>query len=729
MSVHELHNNDNAPMIYSGKAFAIESPKDGIARLHFDLPGASANTLGAAALHELKEAVAAVAGAADVRALVLTSGKEGFVAGADIREFVAMFGRPVAELEESLAQIQAVFDAIERLPFPTVAAINGYALGGGLEYALAADFRIASPPARVGFPEVKLGLLPGFGGTVRLTRLIGVDNALEWICTGEEHGAAEALKTGVVDAVVEPQNLLDAALSLARDAAGGNLDYQERRRRKHDPVHLSAVEKTMVFETAKARVASKAGPHYPAPTAAVACLERNSVLPAPEALRIEAHCFAELAQTRVAANLIRLFLNEQALKRAVKKQTAQARPVSRLAVLGAGVMGAGIAYQSALKGTPVLLKDVSEAALQKGMNHLREQLAGRVARGRMKPEEMVEVLPRCTPVTAAGELARADLVIEAVVESEAVKRAVLADAENAVVETAIIATNTSTLSISGLAESLKRPERFCGMHFFNPVPLMPLVEVIRGRRTDDATIATVAAFARALGKNPVVVNDCPGFLVNRILLPYLNAFETLVHDGADFRQVDAVMERFGWPLGPAALLDVVGLDVAIHAAKVMAAGYPGRMARPEGSVLESLFKAGRLGQKGGAGFYRYEAGRDGKPAKAGDAAVLELLRSDHPVSYEFSEAEIVERLMIPMCLEAVRCLEEGIVASPQEVDMALVWGIGFPPFRGGALRYIEETGVEKFLQRADYHAGLGAMYRVPDSLRALAASGGSCFGA
>jgi 3-hydroxyacyl-CoA dehydrogenase/enoyl-CoA hydratase/3-hydroxybutyryl-CoA epimerase/enoyl-CoA isomerase len=714
-------------MIYNGKIFTIEQPKDGVARLHFDLAGASANTFGAAALLELREAISAVSGAPDVRALVLTSGKEGFVAGADVREFLQWFRQPPAELEEMLAQAQATFGAIENLPFPTVAAINGYALGGGLEYALAADFRVAATTARLGLPEVRLGLLPGWGGTVRLTRLIGADNALEWICTGEERAATEALRLGAVDAVVEPAALFDAAARMARLAAEGAVDYAGRRRQKQEPVALHAVEKSMVFATVKARLAAKAGLHYPAPSAAAACVERNSVLPAPDALRVEAQTFTELAQTPAAGNLVRLFLNEQSLKRAAKKLTEAARPVSRLAVAGAGVMGAGIAYQSALKGTPVLLKDVSEAALQGGMTQLRDQLTGRVMSGRMRPEDMVDALMRCSPVATVGELARADLVVEAVVENESVKRAVLSEIENVVADTAIIATNTSTLSVSGMAESLKRPERFCGMHFFNPVPVMPLVEVIRGRRTDEATIATVAAFARTLGKNPVVVNDCPGFLVNRILFPYLNAFEALVHDGADFRQIDAVMERFGWTLGPAALLDVVGLDVASHAADVLASGYPERMARPDRSVLAILFKAGRLGRKSGGGFYRYETRQEGKPVKAFDATVIELLRSDHPVHYEFSEVEIVERLMIPMCLEAVRCLEDGVVAAPQEVDMALVWGIGFPSFRGGALRYIEETGVEKFLQRADYHAGLGAMYRAPESLRALAGSGGGFF--
>jgi 3-hydroxyacyl-CoA dehydrogenase/enoyl-CoA hydratase/3-hydroxybutyryl-CoA epimerase/enoyl-CoA isomerase len=315
-------------------------------------------------------------------------------------------------------------------------------------------------------------------------------------------------------------------------------------------------------------------------------------------------------------------------------------------------------------------------------------------------------------------------VVEAVVENPKVKHAVLSECEAHLREDAILASNTSTISIDYLASVLKRPESFCGMHFFNPVHKMPLVEIIRGSKTSDRAIATVVSYAKAMGKTPIVVNDCPGFYVNRVLFPYFMGFDLLLQDGADYRQIDKVMEKFGWPMGPAYLLDVVGIDTAVHAAKVMAQGFPDRMQPAKKSAAEIMFEAQRLGQKNGKGFYVYEMDKKGRPQKTVCDETATLLQSLSSTTREFSDEEIIARMMVPMCLEVIRCLDEKIVATPGDADLGLIMGLGFPPFRGGPMRYVDTVGVANFLALADQYASLGNLYAATDSLRQLAASNG-----
>jgi len=330
-----------------------------------------------------------------------------------------------------------------------------------------------------------------------------------------------------------------------------------------------------------------------------------------------------------------------------------------------------------------------------------------------------------------GDVANSDIVVEAVVENVKVKKSVLAELEDVVSEGTILASNTSTISITELATATKHPERVCGMHFFNPVPMMPLVEVIRGEKTSDKAIATTVAYALAMGKKPIVVNDCPGFLVNRVLFPYLNAFEKLVNDGADFMHIDKAMEAFGWPMGPAYLLDVVGIDIAMHGSAVMAEGFPERMKIDFNTATEAMFKAGRLGQKTGSGYYRYEPDKRGKPQKKIDQDAIALVNKESSAirnADEFSDDEIVERMMLSLCLEVVRCMQDKIVDSPAAADMSLIWGIGFPPFRGGALRYIDSIGLPEFVAMAEKYADLGAAYKVPELLADMAANKKTFFG-
>ncbi|GAB7215829.1 hypothetical protein OS42_24400 [Dickeya oryzae] len=384
-------------------------------------------------------------------------------------------------------------------------------------------------------------------------------------------------------------------------------------------------------------------------------------------------------------------------------------------------MGGGIACQSARKGVPVWMKDINEKALTLGMEEAAKLLNAQLQRGKLDALSMMGILARIHPTLNNNGLEQADLVIEAVVENPQIKARVLADVETCVSEQTLIVSNTSTIPIGQLATALQRPQNFCGMHFFNPVHRMPLVEVIRGPQTDEKTLARVVAYATKIGKTPIVVNDCPGFFVNRVLFPYIAAFCLLLRDGADFRDVDAVMEKqFGWPMGPAYLLDVVGLDTAHHAQAVMSAGFPQRMAKTYRDAVDVLVEHQRLGQKSGAGFYRYSPDAKGKPRREQDDQTDILLDAACGPKRTFSAQEITHRLMVPMLNEVARCLEEGIVATPAEADMALLYGLGFPPFHGGACRYLDTLGSQHYVDIAQSLASLGPLYTIPESLLRMA---------
>ncbi|MCX4029742.1 fatty acid oxidation complex subunit alpha FadB [Endozoicomonas sp. SM1973] len=714
-------------MIYEGQAITVKPLEEGIAELQFNLQGESVNKFNRATLEELREAVDAIRGNDQIKGLIVTSGKEVFIVGADIGEFLANFTLPEDELITANLQINQIFSDFEDLPMPTVVAINGIALGGGFEMCLAADYRVMADTAKVGLPEVKLGIYPGFGGTVRLPRIVGADNAIEWICAGKEHKAEAALKTKAVDVVVPLDELKTAAITLAKRAAAGELDYQARRQPKLEKLKLNNIESMMVFETAKGYVASQAGPHYPAPVEAIKTIQKAATKGRDDALKIEAKGFVKMAKTPVAENLIGLFLKDQLLKKKAKHYEEIALSANKAAVLGAGIMGGGIAYQSSYKNVPILMKDINQDGIDLGLSEAAKLLVKRVDRKRMEPAAMAEVLNRIIPTLSYGDFNTVDVVVEAVVENIDVKKKVLAEVEGQIKPEAVLTTNTSTISINKLAEAVKRPEKFCGMHFFNPVHMMPLVEVIKGEQTSEETVATVVAYAKTIGKTPIVVNDCPGFLVNRILFPYFGAFSMLLRDGADFAQVDKVMERFGWPMGPAYLMDVVGLDTGLHAEGVMAEGFPDRMKREFKTALDVLYEAKRYGQKSNAGFYQYKQDKKGKPKKVLDETVYDMIKPVCQASQTFSEEDIIARMMVPLCLETVRCLEDGIVESPAEADMGLVYGIGFPPFRGGALKYIDDMGVAEFVALTEKFAELGPLYKPTAKLIDMAKSGARFF--
>jgi 3-hydroxyacyl-CoA dehydrogenase/enoyl-CoA hydratase/3-hydroxybutyryl-CoA epimerase/enoyl-CoA isomerase len=640
-----------------------------------------------------------------------------------------LFDMPDTEVLAWVGKASQVFDRFEDLPFPTIAAINGFALGGGCEMTLACDFRVADTTASIGLPEVKLGLMPGFGGTVRLPRLIGADNALEWMTTGRDRKALKALAEGAIDAVVAPEKLADAALSMLKDAMAGDFDWQARRAEKKAPLTLNQNEAMMSFSTAKAMVFAQAGKHYPAPHMMVETISKAAGLDRNGALKLENQGFANLAKTDAAKAQVGIFLADQLVKGKGKKQAKAAKKIiKQTAVLGAGIMGGGIAYQSAVRGTPVIMKDINQAALDLGLKEAATILGKGMKRGKVDAATMASTLNSIVPTLEYSAIKDVDLVIEAVVENPKVKGIVLAETEQHVSDDAIICSNTSTISINHLAKSLKNPERFCGMHFFNPVHKMPLVEIIRGENTSEDTISAVVAATLKMGKTPIVVNDCPGFLVNRVLFPYFAGFSRLIMDGADFVAVDKVMEKiFGWPMGPAYLLDVVGVDTSDHASSVMADGIPERMQKIDNDPVTLLYKANRLGQKNGAGFYNFSLDKRGRPAKVAAPEAYELFAPHCAARRDFDKDDIIARVMIPMANEAIRCLEEGIVASAAEADMALLYGLGFPPFKGGIFRFIETMGLANFVALADKYADLGPVYQISDGVREMAASNKSYF--
>jgi len=708
-------------MIYQGKALTADLLPSRVAHLVFDLEGSSVNKFNQQTLEELQAAVAKLQNT-NIKGVIFSSAKSAFIVGADITEFIAKFSESEDQIMDWLEDGNKIFNDIEDLPVPTVSLINGFALGGGFEMAICTDYRIGTSGAVVGFPEVRLGILPGFGGTVRMPRLIGADNANQWISSGSHIKSQQAFEEGLLDAIVEEEKLLEAAVTLIQQCNEGKFDYKKIRQRKTSALTLTPIEMNVAFDSAKGIVGRKAGIHYPAPVTAIQVMKNAATLDRAGALEAEHKGFVKLAKSKVAANLVQMFLNDQFLSGKSKKLIASAIEIRQAAVLGAGIMGGGIAYQSALKATPILMKDIVQEGIDLGMSEAYKLANKQVSRGKMDSARMVNLISNIQPTLTYEGFDRVDIVVEAVIENTNLKKKVLSELEEQVRNDTIIATNTSTISVDELAISLKRPENFCGMHFFNPVSAMPLVEVIRGARSSKTAVATAVAYARKMGKTPIVVNNCPGFLVNRILFPYFGAFSQLIHEGADFRQIDNALEAFGWPMGPAYLLDVIGIDTAVHCQEVMAAGFE-RMIITFDSAIDRLYERKYFGQKTGKGFYLYEPDKRGKPKKLQNPEVGSLIAGAQSASSNYSDEKIIEQMMLAMCLETVRCLEDGIVETPIEADMGLVLGLGFPTFRGGALRYIDSLGIAAFCEKADKYSELGEIYKPTEQMRAKAAAG------
>lgn len=709
--------------IFSGDLMRLIALDNGLVELQFGIEDRGVNVFNNATVAELTQVINKLESLGDTKGLLVTSTKSVFIVGADITEFGSVFSAAKQEMKAFFAVNNENLNRLEQLPFPTVVAINGFALGGGFEFCLACDYRVMSTVAKIGLPETGLGILPGWGGTVRLPRVSGVEVATTWIASGKHQSADSALGVNAVDAISEPDNLRSDALQLLDKAISNSDEVQRRRQLKTTAMAISSADAASAAKGATAKILAGLARQH-APAAAVEHVIASCNQDAAIALEMESDCFYELAVGYQARALVGNFLNEQYLSKVAKNYAKQSVfEIQKAAVIGAGIMGGGIAYQNALRGLPVVMKDINQPALDLGMSEATKLLDKQVSRGRMSEEKSAKILGSIEATLENKPLASCNVVVEAVVENINVKHAVLSELEDIVSEDAIIVSNTSTIQITRLAEKLKRPENFAGLHFFNPVHAMPLVEVIRGKQTSDATVAAMVDYTLKLGKKPVVVNDCPAFLVNRVLFPYFLGFEHLLLDGVDFQEIDRVMEAWGWPMGPAYLADVVGIDTLDHCQGVLAEDFPDRMGRIEGAAVNAQYQSERFGQKNGKGFYDYVRNEKGRSAKVPSEWTVSMLNNNKKDSLTLSDDEIVMRCMLPMAIEMARCLEEGVVASPAEADMALLYGLGFPAFRGGVVRWMDEIGLAELVKSSDALSHLGISYQVTDTMQQMATAG------
>ena len=712
--------------MFEGNTLSLTTLDNDYAEIKFDSQSGSVNKFNAETLAELRQAMDMLKQQQGIKGLLLSSGKSVFVVGADITEFKGMFSASKEQFIEAAYVVNELFSEIEDLPYPSVAAINGFALGGGFEVCLACDCRVISSKAAIGLPETGLGIIPGWGGTVRLPRLIGYTDAVQWIVSGQQQKPAAAQQAGAVDVIAEPEELRTESLKVLQEMVDGTRDYEARRLQKTSPLTLSDAELEAAASNYRAAVVGKLGSHYPAQLKAIDLVAGAASLGREEAVRRENVAFYEISQTPQARALVGLFLNEQYVVKLAKNRAVahKPEPIKTAGVIGAGIMGGGIAYQNAIRGYSVVMKDIAQPALDLGIDEATKLLGKSVSRGKLTDDKAQQLLSSISPTLVDSDITGCEILVEAVVELEVVKMQVLAAAEALLPTTSIMTSNTSTISINRLAEPLQRPENFCGMHFFNPVHAMPLVEIIRGEHTSDATVAAVCTYALGLGKKPIVVNDCPGFLVNRVLFAMLFGLEIMISEGADFQQIDKVMEGWGLPMGPAYLMDVIGIDTINHCYPVMMDGLPQRFKKTADVwPTEAVCNAKRLGQKNGLGYYRYELNEKGKPAKAVDPEVIAMLESLYGAAKQLEADEIIDRLMVAMAMEMIHCLEEGVVASPAEADMALIYGVGFPPFHGGICRWMDEIGLQEICDRGDRYLSISELYRPTQKLRAMAAKG------
>jgi 3-hydroxyacyl-CoA dehydrogenase/enoyl-CoA hydratase/3-hydroxybutyryl-CoA epimerase len=626
-----------------------------------------------------------------VRSAVLLSGKaDTFIAGADIEEFLTW--TTPAQAADASREGHRLLERVERGRIPLVAAIHGACLGGGLETALACAYRIATdhPRTVLALPEVQLGLIPGAGGTQRLPRTVGLQAALDMILTGRNVRARKALQSGLVHELVHPAILRDVAVQRARALGSGELKRNPDRRKRTAMALLldeNPIGRAVAFRKAREEALRKTRGHYPAPLAAIDAIAAG-YRSRSHGFAEEARLFGEMSATAVSRELIFLFFATTALKKdsGVGDTPHEEYRIGSLGVLGAGFMGAGIAAVAAQADVPVRLKDADLTRVGAGKGAVRKVLQERLTKKQITRQQFDDQNLLVSGTADYSGFGSLDLVIEAVFEDLEVKHRVVREVEAVLAEGAIVASNTSTIPIARIAQASRRPERVIGMHFFSPVHKMPLLEVIVTDRTSPGVTAAAVAFGKTLGKTVLVVKDAPGFYVNRILAPYINEAGRLLDTGVAIDAIDQAMLEFGFPVGPITLLDEVGLDIAGKSGAVFLDAFGDRM-QPS-HALRAVVAAGRLGRKGKQGFYKYdEAGGKGGV----DESVYDLLPTGRN-RLQMNAQDIQRRLVLPMVNEAVRCLEEGIIRSTRDGDVGAVFGIGFPPFRGGPFRYADSLG-------------------------------------
>ena len=715
-----------APPTHSAPAVTWDIT-DGIAVVVLDLKDHPVNVISRGVKDEFLACFAALADDPHVRGVAFLSGKpENFIAGADIEEFVRLGS--AAEAERLAADGQELLERVARFPKPVVAGIHGGCLGGGLEFALACHYRVATdhPKTQIGLPEVQLGILPAAGGCQRLPRLIGARAALDMILAGRLERAAKAFRLGIVDELVPPAILHEITFRAAHKMAGG---WRPKRKRPGGFVGFlldgNPLGRRIVFRTARKQVLERTAGHYPAPLAALEAIEYGLKHGIAEGLKREAQLFGQLAVTDVSRKLVQIFFATNQLKKdpGVANAPAAAR-VNRLGIIGSGFMGSGIAGTAVAQAeVDVRMKDADLGRVAQGILAARAILDDRLKRRRISKYEYARLVALLSGGDTYAGFGRAELTIEAVFEDLGVKQQVLREAEGVLPSSGVFASNTSTIPITRIAEVARDPERVIGMHFFSPVAKMPLLEVIPGARTTPQTISTAVTFGRRMGKTVIVVRDSPGFWVNRILAPYANEIGHVLADGASIEDIDSMAVRFGFPVGPVTLLDEVGLDVALKVAGVMQEAYGDHIIPAPGPGIAALVKAGRLGRKSGRGFYIYKGGKK----RGVDESVYELLGA-HPNGGP-RPAEILQRLVLGMVNEAARALGEGVVRNPRDGDIGAIFGFGFPPFRGGPLRYADDLGAERVVDDLERLAErYGARFAPCEVLREHAGRGTKFYG-
>jgi 3-hydroxyacyl-CoA dehydrogenase/enoyl-CoA hydratase/3-hydroxybutyryl-CoA epimerase len=673
---------------------------DGICVITFDRPNSSANIFDRATLRELGEELDfIIADAPHIKGVVFLSAKRSiFIAGLDLHSVGE--NTPLLEVRELLQLGQSLMSRIAALPMPTVAAIHGAAMGGGCELALACDYRLASPErvTKIGLPETKLGLLPAWGGATRLPRLIGLPRALDFILNGKSAAPKQAVKLGLVDELVPAERFIDAA---ARRIKAG------KPHRAHYPLVNNRLTAAIISKRLRTQLSKKTRGHYPAILKALEVMTQGIGKSITDSLALEREGILELVQTEASRNLLRVFFLQERAKK-LKFVDQETKPIARTAVIGAGVMGAGIAQWLSARQLPVILRDINAEQVGKGMAGIAKLYRDGVKHHIFTQIEARAGLDRIFPAPADVPLHSVDIVIEAAVENLELKKKIFQRLDALTGDDTLLATNTSALPISELAAATRRPDRVVGLHFFNPVHRMQLVEVIVARQTTPEVAQRAVKFAQLIGKLPVIVKDSPGFLVNRILMPYLIEAGNLFENGASVETLDEAMLDFGMPMGPMRLLDEVGLDVSLHVAETLAAKFSDRMHIPD--CLCRMTAEGLLGRKSGRGFYLHDKSKDAKP----NPQVQNFARQAS--AWTLSREQLQERMVFLMVNEAARCLEENIVASAADVDFGMIMGTGFAPFRGGPLRYADRLGTAKLVDAMKSLAASGAAHFEPCEL-------------
>jgi 3-hydroxyacyl-CoA dehydrogenase/enoyl-CoA hydratase/3-hydroxybutyryl-CoA epimerase len=705
-------------------SLSLNIDKNGVANLVFDLPNEKVNKLSESVLIELEKAINVIDGNKAIRVLLITSDKKDiFIAGADINEIKGISNQ--ADAFEKVSRGQNILTKLAQLKIPTIAVVNGACLGGGLELALACKYRIGIVGSKTvfGLPEVNLGIIPGFGGTQRLPKLIGLQEALKIILPGKSVDANKAFKIGLVDDLIREEFLAEklghfVTEILKNGEANHYLKRRKAPRKKRFIFENLLGGKFLIFYLVRKDLWEKTKGHYPAPFYALEVIRRTyGMTYGARGFKTELKAFCELAVGEISKNLIEIFfINEELKKETGVSSNVEAKEIKSAALIGAGVMGGGIAWLFANNNINIRIKDVAQNAIALGYNQIIKVFNQLKKIRKISPEQANMKIANVTTSLDFSGFDKAEIVVEAIVENMAVKKKVLAEAETQIGKHTIIASNTSSLSISEMAHSLQNPERFVGMHFFNPVNRMPLVEVIRGEKTSDETIATIVKLSKKLGKTPIVVKDVAGFLVNRILLPYMNEAAYLLEEGAEIKRIDKALEKFGMPMGPFVLADVVGIDVGVKVAHSLHEGYGERMKVAD--VLDEIYLNHKelLGKKSGRGFY---VEKNVNPEIDGILNVVRQRKNIHQTY--FYEYAIIDRCILTMVNEAAKCLEENVVKNVRYLDMAMIMGAGFPAFRGGVLRYADSRGIAKIVAKLqELNQKHGARFEVSKLLLEMA---------